>query len=350
MPAPLCRIATLVVCLVLAILAGPRAHAAPVLGVADAAQLRSALQQAAATRQAVTIELADGIYRLEGTLMVQTPGITLRSASGDPRRVIIEGDRMAANARVGNLIWVGASDFRLQGITLRRAGNHLVQVAGERDVDRVVLENCVLQDAWEQMVKVSRDPAWPDVYADDGRIEGCEFSYTAGRAPQYYTGGIDAHGARGWLVRNNVFRDIASPSREIAEYAIHFWDESADTTVEHNTIIDCDRGIGFGLHGKPHTGGIIRHNLVLHAANGDPFADTGIALIDASGAVVENNEIYLAHDYPWSIELRGPATRNVQVRNNIANRPIDASLFAGHRISGNRADASVPIHSKWLNP
>ncbi|MEZ5651311.1 MAG: right-handed parallel beta-helix repeat-containing protein [Burkholderiaceae bacterium] len=317
--------------------------------VSDPFEITDALDEAARSNDPVIIELADGVYQLRATLQVRSAGVSLRSASGDPRKVIIEGDRMAEDALIGNLIWVGASDFTLSGITLRRAGNHLVQVAGELDVNRVVLENCVLQDSYQQMVKVSRDEgSRPDSYSDDGRIEGCEFSYTAGIAPQYYVGGIDAHGARRWVVRNNVFRDIASPKGEIAEYAIHFWDASSDTLVEHNTIIDCDRGIGFGLHGRPHSGGIIRRNLVLHADNGDPFADTGISLIDAGGAVVQGNKIFLAHEYPWAIELREPLTRNVLVIDNIANRPIQTSPGQGHRLVDNRADRSVPIPEQWL--
>lgn len=326
------------------------AHAAPELHIADVDALHEAMRRINQTRQPATLVLADGVYRLRDTLGVTVPGVTLRSAGGDPRRVIIEGDRMAENADPGTLLWVAASDFTFSGITLRRAGLHLVQVAGERDVDRVVFENCILRDAWQQLFKVSRDPSQPDVYSDQGRIEGCEFGYSAGIAPQFYVGGIDAHGARNWLVRNNLFRDIASPSREIAQYAVHFWSDSADNVVEHNTIIDCDRGIGFGLRGRPHSGGIIRNNLILHTDNGDPFADVGIALIDAAGAVVRDNQIYFGHGYPWSIEYRFLGTRGAVIENNIANRPIQRPDGSNVRLAGNRADHSVPVPAQWANP
>ena len=343
------RIAVLLAVLLTVLLPAP-ARAAAEIRVNNLQALHAAVRQVNETRTPATIVLADGTYRLRDTLGFTVPGVTLRSAGGDPRKVIIEGDRMAEDASIGNLVWIAASDFTLSGITLRRAGRHLVQVAGEYDTDRVVFENCILQDAWQQLFKVSRDTARPHVFADDGRIEGCEFGYSAGIAPQYYVGGIDAHGARNWLVRNNLFRDIASPSREIAQYAVHFWSDSADNVIEQNIIIDCDRGIGFGLRGRPHSGGIIRNNLIVHTDNGDPFADTGIALIDATGATVRGNQIYFAHDYPWSIEHRALGTRGAVIEDNVSNRPIQPVSGGDARLAGNRTDRSVPVPSQWKKP
>jgi hypothetical protein len=50
--------------------------------------------------------------------------------------------------------------------------------------------------------------------------------------PKCYIGGIDVHGGKNWVVRNNVFRSIISPSQTVAEHAIHFWNQAADMVVK----------------------------------------------------------------------------------------------------------------------
>jgi hypothetical protein len=62
-----------------------------------------------------------------------------------------------------------------------------------------------------------------------------------------YTGGIDAHQARDWVVRANRFTGIYCEDGEVAEHAIHFWTGSRDTLIENNVIVNCSRGIGLGL-------------------------------------------------------------------------------------------------------
>ena len=47
-----------------------------------------------------------------------------------------------------------------------------------------------------------------------------------------YTGGIDAHMARGWRVAENRFVGIYCAGEGLAEHAVHFWVGSRDTVVE----------------------------------------------------------------------------------------------------------------------
>ncbi len=289
----------------------------------------------------VLIHLAPGTYKLTETLVVTAPHVTLEGQPGARRQVIVQGDGMSLAARIGNLIRVSGSHFTLSGMTLRRSRWHLIQIAGEDGAEAPVIRDCVLENAYEQLIKVSDNAAHPGATANDGIVEHCIFQYTAGIGPEYYIGGIDAHGAKRWILRDNVFRNIASPSRAVAEFAVHFWDGSADDLVERNLIVNCDRGIGFGLDGKPNHGGVIRNNMIYHAPGGGPFADTGIALTDSPGTQVYNNTIVLQSDYPRAIEYRFPVTRDVFIANNLTNRAIAARNGGRATVTHNVTDATA---------
>lgn len=302
--------------------AAPASPPRPQVRVSSVDELNTAVSNANASRGHRTIILSDGYYRLTHTLVISAPNVSVVSATDRPAQVVIAGDGMRPDARVQNLFKVSAPDFRLRGITLERSGAHLIQIAGESEASRPVIQNCILRDAFQQLLKVSWDPAHPDRRADGGLVENCLFEYTAGIGPQFYIGGIDAHAARNWTVRRNTFRNIASPGPSVAEFAIHFWSGSADNLVEKNLIINCDRGIGFGLDGSPNTRGIIRNNFVYHTAAYHRYADVGISLIESPGSSIYNNTILVHHGYPWAIEYRFKSTRDVRIFNNLSNRPL----------------------------
>jgi hypothetical protein len=294
----------------------------PTIRVSSVGALHTAIDHGNRNSGFVQILLEPGRYAVEKTLVITAPGIALASSADQPGAVVIEGDAMRADARIGNLIRVSGSDFQLSGVTLQRCGNHLLQIAGESGAHRPRITRCVFRDSFEQLLKVSYDAAQPTSGCDGGVVEDCSFEYTAGIGPQWYVGGVDAHRAKRWAVRRNRFRHIASPSKHIAEHAIHFWSGSQDILVEGNIIVDCDRGIGFGMPGRPVRGGAIRNNMIHHRRNGDPFADVGIVLEDTSDVTVTNNTIFLEHDYPSAIEYRFEASRDILIAKNVCNRAI----------------------------
>jgi len=315
------------------------AHAQTTINVSSASQLQSAIATANSAGGNRIIAVADGTYTLSDTLYVNAPNISIVGASGNREAVIIQGTGMSATASVGTIIRVAASGFTLRYVTVQKSKYHLIQIAGEANADSPVLRDCILRDAYEQMVKVSNDPNNLSVAGDNGLVENCLFEYTAGIGPQYYIGGIDAHGSKNWVVRGNTFRGIASPSNSVAEFAVHFWDASADNTVERNIIVNCDRGVGFGLDGRGNTGGIIRNNMIYHAANNHPYADSAIALSESPNSKVYNNSIYYENSYPWAIEYRFGSTTGVEVSNNLVNKQIIARDGATGTASNNVTNA-----------
>jgi hypothetical protein len=291
-----------------------------IIKVSNQQQLYSAIRRANELGN-TAIELADGNYLANQTIIIKNHHVTLRSKSGDPSKVSISGLGMRKTNGVDNLVRVSGRYFTLEGITLQQSGNHLLQIAGEQDADFPILRNCVLKDSYEQLFKVSYNRK-SKISSDNGLIQNCEFSYTAGIGPQYYIGGIDVHGGKNWIVRGNVFKGIASPGNRVAEHAIHFWNNTANTLIENNIIINSDRGIGLGMKNRPTFGGIIQNNIILHNALQHPNADVGIILEESPNTQVLNNKIFLAHNYPNAIEYRFSNTINIQITGNLTNKAI----------------------------
>jgi hypothetical protein len=290
--------------------------------ISSVATLHAALDEANRSGGHVDLLLEDGHYAIRRTLNVLASGISLASVSGQRDRVVLKGDAMSASAAIGNVIRVAGSDFHLKGVTVELCRNHAVQIAGEAGAHRPNLTNCVFRDCFEQLVKISGSTAGSLAPCLDGLVQDCLFEYTAGIGPQYYIGGVDGHGCRNWIVRRNVFRAIASPSHHVAEQAVHFWGVE-NILVEDNYIVNCDRGIQFGLgRDRSVRGGVIRNNVVFHEDNGHPFADVGISLESSPDVEISGNTVVQRHPYPNAIEIRFPGTQGGVVTGNIVNKAI----------------------------
>ena len=318
-------------CRPLAAASGPTIRVRP-------AQARSLPAIVSRAPRGATILLADGRYRIGSTLVVSTARLTIRSLSGRPGAVVLDG-----SYATGDLVAVAASNVTIAELTLTRASYHLVHIV-PRDagptIRRVRLYRLRLLDGAEQFVKVNPNAA-RSAFVDAGRVECSSFRLTDRGRPHVpsdfqpcYTGGIDAHGARGWIVHLNRFENIRC-GEGLAEHAVHFWTGSRDTLVERNTIVDCARGIGFGLGERTdwatrypdaagdgyvgHHDGIIRNNVVIA---GRPGMDTGIGLEQARGARVYHNTVYAgarAAGYFSSLDYRFPNTA-ADIRNNLVTR------------------------------
>jgi hypothetical protein len=305
------------------------------------------------------ISLAAGTYRMTGSgdaqrrIQIVQDGVTLRGATGEPSDVVIDGEYQTEE-----MISIAASDVVVTDLTITRAVHHPIHVTGgpDGDITGVVLHRLRLIDGGEQFVKINTSGGTPNTYADDGVVSCSYFELTDEGRPMVvpepggcYTGGIDGHQARGWYVTQNSFVGIHCENGSIAEHAVHFWTASRDTLVEKNTIIDCARGIGFGMGDgggndpnrayadDPYPGvgyvghydGIIRNNVIAISSDME-FFDTGIELEQARGTRVLHNTVIHPDTAFASISHRFPNTQ-VALENNLVRniRARDGSTASG---------------------
>lgn len=312
-----------------------------------------------------TIALADGTYDLSGAQLLHftTPGVTLRSISGDRDAVVLD-----AGYAIGEIALVSASDVVIADLTLARSFYHPIHITGgsAANSEKVQVYNVKVVDPGQQGIKVNASPE--GFYSDHGTIACSWVELTDAGRPEIkdncYTGGIDAHSAWGWEVRDNFIKGFWCAAG-LSEHAIHFWVTGRDTLVERNVIVDCARGIGFGLgemgNGKSreypddpcpgasylgHIDGIIRNNTVW-AARPELFAsaagfDSGVALEQACGTQVVHNTVvslqppFTAMEYRW-------ANTSAVFKNNLMTHALKERDGAMAELAGNIVDAPVDL-------
>lgn len=309
--------------------------------VTNTSELRAAINRANndKTIDPISIILDDGEYSYAKNLVLSRSNLKIVSNKNDAKTVILSGNGMRPSNNVELIFDIRANNITLSGLTLKNVSNHLIQVRAEKGVSFFTLENCILQNSYQQMLKVSGNNN--DLFSDFGLVENNRFEYTAGIGPNFYIGGIDAHKARHWVVSHNTFLNIASPAERVAEHAIHFWQQSSNNIVTNNVIINSDRGIGFGMGNKKRlfAGGKIALNKIIHNNKDHLFADVGIILESSPNTVISNNDIQLNTSYPNAIEYRFPHTQNVIIEGNKTNKAIisrdgaDATLINNESVS-----------------
>ncbi len=327
------------------------------------------LQQiVASAKPGDTVLLQDGIYQLDGQhLWFSTPGVTLRSASGNPDAVILDG-----SYNTTGLITVAASDVTIAELTLTRAKTHLLHIvsskAGSTENTQIYRLNII--DPGEQAIKIN--PQTDGFYVDNGSIACSSIKLTPrGRqkvstaAGGCYTGGIDAHQARGWTVRDNYFEGFWCQSG-LSEHAIHFWRGGRDTMIMRNYLKDNARGIGLGLMNQGHAriyadaacpavrdyyvghyNGHITNNFI-HTSSIDLFAssdgsDCGICLWSSCNTLVTHNTVVSSQHSFSSIEWRFAGSVNNSIINNLVSHSLKQRNDASAILNGNLENSSLSI-------
>ena len=314
-----------------------------------------------------TFELAPGTYAIDDTLHVRADGVSLRSSTDQAGDVIIDG-----GYDVGSLLFINSSHVTVAHLTLKRPNYHTIHIAPAGDAEESVVGSLIygvrVFDAAQQQIKINGNSA-RTAYVDEGRVECSRFELTDEGRPHVdpsatgcYTGGINAHGARDWVVRNNDFVNIYCDGAGLSQHAVHFWTGSRDTVVEYNRIDNCARGIGFGLRESGeartyddrdddgyvcHYGGVIRNNII-HANH--RWYNTGIGLAQTPEARVFHNTIFdaSAEEKFSSIDYRFQNT-TATIHNNLTgriSRRNDAQATVFHNLEDIDADLFVNVEQR----
>ncbi len=300
------------------------APAGKVVRVRTEPQLQSAVTNLSS---GTTILLAPGTYRLTETLYFKGPlrDVAVRGETGNRDDVQLVGLGMR-NANYGAVqfgIWTGngVQGILIANLTIRDFYSHPIILNAGTSSPRIYNVRAI--DSGDQLLKANPDGQGKGV--DRGIVEYSSFEYSD-TSRDDYTNGVDVHSGVGWIIRNNLFKNIRAPMGRMAGPVILMWRGSRDTVVEGNTFINCQREIAFGLAAQTpndHSGGVIRNNFIYR----DPTlanADAGIIVDDSPNTQVLHNTIVLSGTYPNAIEYRFADTTGVVVKNNLT----DAAIFA----------------------
>ena len=255
-----------------------------------------------------TVILEAGSYTLSGSLLLDKDGLTLRSRSGDPSSVILDGLYASPS-----LVTILASDVTLIGVTLTRSYGPAVIVRGgeQKNTDGTRLYALNILDAGEEALRI--EPG-SDSWADSGIVGCSELSRSRdGRenASVSCLGGIDAIGARNWRIFGNNIHGFWCDDWP---WAVRFRDGSGGTIIERNSITDSSRLVAFGDDEGPlssarspadsacpdeveieHDGGFLRNNFL-----GLPSAELATDMRTGIG-VYNSCQISILHNSYWAI-------------------------------------------------
>ena len=122
-------------------------------------------------------------------------------------------------------------------LTIREAATHPIHVVSTDGADTIntLIYNVHIVDPREQAIKIN--PNQGGYFVDDGEIACSHIELTdTGRSNVQpnpggcYTGGVDAHQAWGWIIRDNVIEGFWC-NTGLSEHAVHCWRGCRDTVV-----------------------------------------------------------------------------------------------------------------------
>lgn len=288
------------------------------------------------------ILLSDGIYYFDKeTIVMSNPDVTVRSLSGNPDAVVIEGTGFYTGQSEGFMI--SADRITIAELTMHGMRRHAVAMKPELDSDGALQDTYVynmdIYDTGTQHVKGS------DGGKNNDAVIACNtIGYTPGAAVGDYNGAIGIFEGVDVVVRDNYIYNLTGDGSgcNVAEPETPCIYESApaiymrssqDSIVERNQIIESFRGISLGLH-NGNVRGVVRNNFIYRTGPGD----MGISVELSSDTIVEHNTV-MVQGYWAPIEVKSGTGGHV-FRNNLTNLPIQLRGTTGTTLEGNIESAT----------
>ena len=287
-----------------------------------------------------------------GATLVPPPGIYAGPVTINKPLTIEGGGLVTIDAGdKGTVMTLNANDSVIRGLRLTGSGGShdtddaCLDVRGNRNViEEVTADNCLfgidLKQSSRSVLRNNRISSKPfDLgvrgdglrlwYSNDNLIEGNEV--------------VDSRDMVAWYSHRNIYRgNIGKRSR----YSIHFM-FADDNIVENNSFVNNAVGVYF-MYTK---GGVARGNLISHSTGATGM---GIGFKEASGTVIENNEIiYCGVGVGSDLSPFEPDTTVEFIGNRFAyngiglmfNSETGGNNLAGNIFEGNLTDVSYGVRS-----
>ena len=323
---------------------------APTGQVIRVSTVRELYQAARDVQPGGTIMVADGNYRMTHTLYLRKNNATLRSASGNRTRVVLDfaNSRHGEGIAISNCTGVTIADLTVQNVT-----QNGIKINSNHNVHRVTIYNVVSHNVWQRHIK---GPGVPQRNGQPAYVDGCRIQYCLfyndrpkrrgddpyeDRHPNFgfnYVGGMDIMNARGWVISDNVVIGIRGATRE-CRGAIFMWHNSRDCIIERNIIIDCDTGICLGNSSRRNDreihciGFVVRNNFITRCPESNILAD-----YTKDCKIVHNT----VHDPKNRL---GRLIRVVHANDGLL---VQNNIFSGPRISVERYQGKVTLRNNLI--
>jgi hypothetical protein len=279
-----------------------------------------------------TLVIEPGVYKLDRPLVLRAKqNVTIRSASGDPTSVTLQGKGWDAGNERDDIIHIGnCTNVLIAGITFAEARSYGVKVQAEDGPRDIHIYNCRFRNIGVRAIKGSAGND-PEVRAVNGSVRFCDFENTKVPPADWLFGGdyisaIDMMALDKWTFSDNSFRNIKGRNGG-GRAAIFIWVRSRNVLLQRNWIFNCDRGIAFGNPGQSTANkpgerltyvadSVIQNNMITGGA------DCGIELWHVDGIKVLHNSIWRPEqNFGRGIRV-GTGTTNTIVENNLIHGGI----------------------------
>ncbi|PCJ59014.1 MAG: hypothetical protein COA79_11690 [Planctomycetota bacterium] len=249
------------------------------------------------------ILMADGIYEVKRSCVLQASNVAIRSESGNRESVVLDGKTcdlssvsgLDISPLLGILKIFGAKNVTIADITFRNSDKYGIVFYGDSKVWDLNVYNVKFHNIWVRGLKGTNQNRPGDyesrrVSPEEGKenrprngiVRYCLFINDDPKREDgidhiNYLAGMDLMGIKDWAISDNVFIGIRSKTN-MGNAAIFLWQDCENVVVERNTIINCDKGIccgNFSFRELNMQNCIARNNIIVnHAVKAIEFSNT----------------------------------------------------------------------------